>query len=83
MSSIFRGKIKPIHFQHEEFVTGVEGVGGNAGRNGEHGIEVGDEKEIEDCRHRIWTHPLRGRVGALGMAQMNRDPVPNFLKNLK
>lgn len=41
---------------------------------------MGNEKEVQDCRHRIGTHPLRGSVGALEMAEMNRDPVLNFLK---
>lgn len=41
---------------------------------------MGDKQEVQDCGLRIGTNTLRESVGALKMAEMNRDPVLNFLK---
>lgn len=67
-SAILKAKIKQIHFQHLEFVTR-----GNTSRNGHRGVKVGAEREVG------MPAGLKGRVGGLRMAEMNRpcNEVPS------
>lgn len=55
---------------------------GNESGNGQRGMELGDEERLE-LQARIWDSPLRGGIGALRMAEMNKDPALKVLKNLR